>query len=276
MKFAINYSAQAAELLRNGQIQIDLFKCSDDFPETIDEAGRHGGAYVHFSLNAGARKIDEPDLDRIACMIESSDTPYVNIHLALHALPPERLPSDPGNPDDVERVTEGMLRDIALLTGRFGPQRVILEDPMWEVNPSRQTPRALLEPEFVNRIVDQTGCGLLLDVAHAAISAKCLGMDERDYLATLRTDRLCELHVTGLTRDANGAWSDHFAMREDDWALIEWVIDRIRSGGFPRPWAMTFEYGGLGPMYEYRSEAKVISRQAPRLYELAKSVGIER
>ena len=39
MKFAINYSKPAADLLEAGTIEVDLFKCPE-WPELLEEVGR--------------------------------------------------------------------------------------------------------------------------------------------------------------------------------------------------------------------------------------------
>ena len=52
MNFAINYSPQAGELLKQGKIEINLFKCPD-WPELIQEASALAPVYVHFPLIAG-------------------------------------------------------------------------------------------------------------------------------------------------------------------------------------------------------------------------------
>ncbi|HLV36123.1 MAG TPA: hypothetical protein VKY59_13445, partial [Spirillospora sp.] len=58
MKFALNYSPQAAELLRAGDIDIDLFKCPD-WPHLIEQARQQRPVYIHFPLVAGQHNIDQ-------------------------------------------------------------------------------------------------------------------------------------------------------------------------------------------------------------------------
>jgi hypothetical protein len=111
-----------------------------------------------------------------------------------------------------------------------------------------------------------------MDTAHAISSARYFGVDERDYISHLPVHQLRELHITGLKHDDSGVWVDHFAMTESDWAINEWAIEQIRAGKWGKPWVLAFEYGGIGPLFEYRSESSVIAEQVPRLYSLAKSI----
>lgn len=53
MEFAVNYSLAAADLLREEQIQVDLFKCPA-WPDLIAAAQEVHPVYVHFPLRVGA------------------------------------------------------------------------------------------------------------------------------------------------------------------------------------------------------------------------------
>jgi hypothetical protein len=96
-------------------------------------------------------------------------------------------------------------------------------------------------------------------------------MDQRDYMAKLPVERLRELHFTGV-HDLDGYWQDHLPALEDDWQALIWVLERIRSGEWPRPWLLAFEYGGIGEKFAGRSDPQVIAEQVPCLYELLKSI----
>jgi len=268
MKFAINYSSEAAELLARGEIRVDLFKCPP-WPDVAALARSQCATYIHYPLRAGRGAITEDVLDNIAAMLNISDTRYVNVHLAPHAGDFDGMPLDTHEHAHTERLATAMLRDIMMLVKNFGSERVILENSMWDPHPRFRIPRPVLEPQLICRMINETGCGLLLDIPHAAISAKHLDMDEREYFSALPIEHLRDLHVTGTSRLPNGDLDDHYAMREEDWSLTEWAIERIRTREWPEPWAMTFEYGGFGASYEKPSEIEIIAQQAPRLYELA-------
>jgi hypothetical protein len=60
MNLAINYSRQAARLLRDGHILIDRFKCPD-WPTLINEASEYSAVAVHFNLRAGSGKLKDTD-----------------------------------------------------------------------------------------------------------------------------------------------------------------------------------------------------------------------
>ena len=271
MKLAVNYSPQAAELLDSGQIEFDLYKCTD-WPEMVEAARAQRPVYVHFPLLAGRRNVEQVGWQRIAGLLDQTETRYVNTHLAPRARDFDGLTVETHDPAYAEMLAEAMRRDIAPLVKRFGADRVILELACWDPDPEWQIPRLVLEPEIICRMVYETGCGFLLDVAHARLNAIQLGMDERDYLARLPVDRLRELHVTGTGYDdVKRRYRDHCSMTAGDWALAEWVITRIRRGEWARPWCLALEYGGMGPHFAWRSHADVLAKDVPRLYELVRA-----
>ncbi len=267
MLFALNYSPQAAALLAAGAIEIDLYKAAD-WPDMIADARAQRPVYVHFPLLAGRGLPDAARFVEIETMWAETDTPHLNTHLAPHA-GDMGMALDTTSPADSARLLDAMLRDIWPLVARYGSQYLVLENAIWD--PDYAIPRPVLEPTAICRAVYETGCGFLLDTAHAVASARYLGMDERAYINALPVDRLRELHVTGV-RYQNGRWHDHYALTCDDWSLTSWVFDNIRAGEWPTPWGVAFEYGGSGPHFSYRSDPAVIAEQVPRLYDLAHSL----
>jgi uncharacterized protein (UPF0276 family) len=271
LKLAVNYSPQAADLLATQQIEFDLYKCTD-WPDMVEAAHQQRSAYVHFPLVAGRANIEQVGWQRIVDFLGRTETRYVNTHLAPRAADFPGLALDSSDPAFADLLAEAMQRDIAPLVKRFGADRIILEIACWDPDPEWQIPRLVLEPERVARIVRESGCGFLLDVAHARLNAIHLGMDERDYLSQLPVDRLCELHITGIGYDQEKArFRDHFAMSDDDWTLTEWVMARIRRGEWPRPWCVALEYGGTGAFFAWRSRPDVLAADVPRLYDLVKA-----
>ena len=64
------------------------------------------------------------------------------------------------------------------------------------------------EAEFCRRFYAESGCAMLLDVAHALLSARYAGIPAREFLATLPLDQVVELHVAGVEEDPElgGPW----------------------------------------------------------------------
>lgn len=262
MEFAVNYSPEAAALLADGRIAIDRFKLPD-WPDLIAEARPHAPIYVHFPLGAGGPAPEETAWDAVARLRSETGTPLVNLHLRPSGL---RFPGmAPGTTEAADRdaVAAALTEDVARACERFGADAVAVENTIYR-GPAGTLPRPGVEPEVIARVVHDTGCGLVLDLAHARITAPALGLDPSDYLARLPLQRLRELHVTGV-RTVDGRPQDHLPLTDADWRLLGEALDAIRAGRWARPWVVAFEYGGVGPAFGWRSDAGVLADQVPRL-----------
>lgn len=269
MQLAAQYSRHAAELLHTGDIRVDLFKLPD-WPDLIAEAAALRPVYVHFPHYVGRLHptADAPGIDwaRVAALRDETGTPFVNCHLAPHV---ESFPGMALNTEsaaDLERVVAQGVTDMQMLGERFGAEHVILENVPYDPSPRFAIPRPAYLPEALNRVIEATGCGLLLDTAHARIAALHLGMDPAAYLAQMPGHALRELHITGCAwNEATGRWEDHYAMTPEDWSLAEMVFDRIRSGAWAAPRIVALEYGGVGGLFEERCTRESLREDLRRL-----------
>ena len=270
MRFAINYSPQAEKLLREGRIQVDLFKCPD-WRDLVERVSRRHKVYVHCSLYAG-RGLDLPvDFDSLQHWLDATDTLVINTHFA--ALRSE-FPA--GAPITVEAVIERAVESLERLGEGIGMERLVIENVPY---PTRRWYGELLpevvDPAVISEVIRRTGCGLLLDLAHAIRACEGTGRsDVQGYIQQMPLQALRELHVVGIVEEPDelGIRQDHLPMTEADWQLAEWAIAEIRCGNWREPDTLAFEYGGIGEKFEWRSEESAIARQAPRLYALAHSV----
>jgi uncharacterized protein (UPF0276 family) len=92
------------------------------------------------------------------------------------------------------------------------------------------------EAEFLSELVRRAGCGLLLDVNNAFVSAANLGFDPDDYLDSLPAEAIGEIHLAGHAAETRGGVTllidTHGApVCEPVWKLYERLIGRIG----PRP-----------------------------------------
>lgn len=269
MEFALNYSPQAAELLRAGKIEIDRFKCPP-WRDMIVEARQFCKVYVHFDLVAGTPKLAKTDWDVVEALLAQTDTAFVNLHLAPRGGDMPEF-DDPNHPACYDAVVEQLIRDVEMVVRRFGTERVIAENVPYRDSGGYFIRNAIL-PEAVSQVVTATGCGLLLDVSHARIAAFALGMDWRDYIAALPLDRVRELHLTGLGVNEN-VITDHLALTDADWLVVGWAMEQIRTRAWSRPALVALEYGGVSSKFEWRTDSTVIATQVPRLLGMVRELG---
>ncbi len=264
MQFALNYSQAAVDLLTVGVLQIDLFK-TPNWDDLIEAAAQYRPIHVHFPFKAGMGLPDSAALNQAARHIAESATPHINTHL---------YPRDAHftNAHDPGEVAAAMIRDIQPMVARFGADAVVAENIPYPESAGRQAAlyTAAL-PETIHRVIEATGVGLLLDIGHAARMAEHMALDPRRYIAQLPVQHLRELHITGLGYGPDGHRSDHLQMRDDDWALFGWVLDRVRIGEFGTPRVVACEYGGVGGPYTWRSDPVVIAHDVPRMVEMVRA-----
>ena len=278
MRLAINYSPQAEALAAQGAIDFDLFKyppvwdpvVPEHAPNLLARARAVRPLYLHFPLHTGDNSLRTTDWDQVEEALAQTGTPFVNVHLQAHSRNFPDIPADTTEPAHVCRIQDALVQDIALVAARFGPERVIAENVVCR----GATAKVLLpcvDPSVIGEVVERTGCGFLLDLAHARLTADARGWDAQEYVARLPVAQLREFHVTG-AQPHDGRLRDSMALGPEDWALVEWAMERIGEGAWGKPWAVAFEYGGVGPGFAWRSEAGVIAEQLPRLKELAAAI----
>jgi uncharacterized protein (UPF0276 family) len=165
---------------------------------------------------------------------QRADSPWLSVHLDLGwTFLAYRWPGPSPVPRTLARrwaVRSALrLRDVC-------PMPVLVENiPRW----SRSRPAYTADPAFISQVVEESGCGLLLDLAHARVAAHYRGEPARDYLVRLPLDRLVEIHVSG---PRPGPYPDgrlidaHQPMQEVDYDLLAWLLARSR------PRAVTLEY----------------------------------
>ena len=267
MLFALNYSPQAETLLRGTKLDVDLLKCPL-MPGEVDLENVRAlrPVYVHFGLNAGDGSLEQTDWSLVEEVLGRTGTPYVNVHLGATS---GDAPTG-GYGGRAGGIAGRLIEDVAGVVERFGSREVIVENVPYHGgapdDAGQRVARPSVDPEVICGVIDETGCGFLLDTAHARITAHHLGMDEKEYVSRLPVGSLRELHVSGV-RPVGKSLKDHMPLGPEDWGTTDWALDRILKGDWGRPWAVAFEYGGVGPLFEWRSDAAVLTEQAPRLRE---------
>ena len=97
--------------------------------------------------------------------------------------------------------------------------------------------RHVCRADFISAVLEATASGLLLDLAHAQVTASRLCVDIEDYLAALPLARVRQLHLSGPRPGADGTLRDaHDVLRDADYDLLARVLARTR------PEVVTLEY----------------------------------
>lgn len=269
MQLALNYSPPAAQLIQSGQIHIDFFK-TPDWEWMIHEAQNLRPVAVHYTLEAGNHCHGQVDWNRLDQVAQITGTPFINLHLDSKQSYFPWLSVDTTHKSDIDPVIKVILSDVMMFVDRFGSDRIIIENSPYHGDIGN-TLRLCVEPELITRVVEETGCGLLLDISHAVITAKQLGMHPYEYLSQLPFNKIKELHFAGI-HHIKGRWIDHLSILKRDWHWLDWVLTRFQSSEWHPPWLLAFEYGGVGPEFEWRCEPKILLEQIPILCERVKRI----
>jgi uncharacterized protein (UPF0276 family) len=258
VKLAVNYSKEALALRESGAIPIDLLKCAL-FEEWIDVAQRSGPIYVHFPLGTtpnGVVNFDHPQLhlDWILALLESTESAYLNLHIKI-------LPEHAQGRDSVDDLLQFCVGCIEELAHSVDASRIIIENTVARADYSSSYAMMTLGP-FFSRLVQETGCGLLLDSAHLSISCAELGLDFREEVMKFPLHELGEWHICGTgIKPGRDVLFDSMAMRDEDWEITAFVAALIRSGRARLPEIVAIEYGGIGDKFEWRSESDEIHKE---------------
>lgn len=93
-----------------------------------------------------------------------------------------------------------------------------------------------VQGERIAHVIEQTGCGLVLDTGHARVSAAVLGVDVHEYLGRLPLHRVVQIHVSGPRMRSGRLMDVHEPLQEIDYALLDFVLARTH------PQMVTLEY----------------------------------
>jgi uncharacterized protein (UPF0276 family) len=116
--------------------------------------------------------------------------------------------------DEAVHHVAGRIRQVQDVLGR----RIAVENVSYYAAPYQ----ALSEVEFVNAVLDEADCDLLLDVNNVFVNAVNHEQDAHDFIRALPTERIASLHVAGhydeaadLKIDTHGA-----AVKDTVWELL--------------------------------------------------------
>ncbi|MGD9843445.1 MAG: DUF692 domain-containing protein [Steroidobacteraceae bacterium] len=144
---------------------------------------------------AAATEPDRVHLQRLRDVVQRVQPFVVSEHLAWSSWQGNYLPDLLPFPR-----TDEALRCIARnidITQEFLQQKILIENPSLYVQLAHEYPEA----EFLAELVRRTGCGLLVDVNNAYISANNLGGDAASYLRALPAVAIGEIHLAGHAHD---------------------------------------------------------------------------
>jgi uncharacterized protein (UPF0276 family) len=155
-----------------------------------------------------------------------------------------------------EEVLELLVPRVLEVQARLGCP-FLLENNVYYVDFPEQE---MSEAEFLNRLMQRTGCGLLLDLHNVYTNAVNHGFDAQRFLRSLDLERVVEIHIAGGDKMMGFHTDSHAGpVVEGVWGLLECVAPHtsaLRGVTFEfheSSWPMLHDAGVLAHLARARS-----------------------
>jgi uncharacterized protein (UPF0276 family) len=213
--------------------------------EFLDRIRAHKPLLCHsIGLSIGSAKIfDTGHIDQIRWMHEQFDFAWHSDHLSFSRLPDVAEAGNRGREmhtaislpvpydEDVLSLIAGRVRYVRSVVGC----PFLLENNVYYVETPEQQ---MSEPEFLNRLSREAGCGILLDLHNLYVNARNHGVSPEGFLRDLDLRQVVEIHLAG-GDELLGFYTDSHAgpVAPPVWDLLR---ETLRAA--PGVRAVTFEF----------------------------------
>ncbi len=196
-----------------------LTRIREQYPLSIHGVGLSIGAEI---------ALDSDHLNRLAALIDRYQPQSFSEHLAWAShgdvFVNDLLPLA-YTPQSLQRVCDHIEQVQSHLK-----RQMLLENPASYVEFSSSS---MAETDFINAVVQRTGCGLLLDVNNVFVTCTNHNLDPYAYIQALPQPAVGEIHLAGFATqsDANGApllIDDHGSpVAKAVWYLYEYALEQV-------------------------------------------------
>jgi uncharacterized protein len=216
------------DLMVAGQVQVDYLKVG---PWIGADRMRHRAAnypvllHLHTSLIGQLIQSEIPALQNL---IQQTQPPFVSFHLDVPNSRLFRFWKKAGVPLPIFRrdfAKRQAIENIQILQKAFSIL-IAIENQAYH---RRNGHDYLVDPQFIQEVVQAAGCKLLLDLGHARVSAAMRGEAVNDYILRLPFEEVIEIHVSG-PRLYKGRLRDlHQPLADEDYDLLRFALPRCSN-----------------------------------------------
>ena len=214
-KPAVGFFELLSENYLHGSMQVQ---------RTISDVNEHYPLVLHgVSLSIGSTDpLDFDYLAKLKHLANQVDAPWVSDHVCWTGVLGQNTHDLLPTP-----YTEESLRNMVervRVVADYLERPFLLENPSSYVTFSNST---MSESEFLARLVEDSGCGLLLDVNNIYVTSHNHGYDALAYLLELPLDSVVQVHLAGHTNKGThilDTHSDHVI--DEVWALYHELVKR--------------------------------------------------
>lgn len=252
-----NPSSALADLVDTGQVLVDGIEVTSFYsPKQIRKIRRRypGLPFQFHASNLNRVFWSKRQLIRRSAILYESR--WISIHLSLVpswvVFPALKLNIKLPIPSQ-DRLVSRMVKNVKRLKRSFSLPLILENMPVSPVLGNNLES----DPLIIREVLRETGCSLLLDLAHARVAAFSRGISVYEYLEQLPLDDVPQLHISG-ARKKDGVLVDaHEPLMDMDYDILDWVLARTT------PEVLTLEY--------YRDDRLALKEMLCHLHELVLS-----
>ncbi|MDR7857852.1 DUF692 family multinuclear iron-containing protein [Tissierella sp.] len=262
---AANYSKELFELIREDIDIVDAVKVSEfsslDYLNDYSELRKIKPVFIHGlvqTINPGELNFGKNfNLEILQNTLALTDTKYISFHLQCIINYGQQIDKDSflvNFINDLSYIRDAIRLPIHLENIHF----------YFPCEGKDNNAAFVCQPSFIEETLVRSNSKFLLDIAHAQIAAWHLNIHPIEYINSLPLHLVEEVHVTGPIMVENELRDKHHEIAEEGYSLLEHVLKESNVK------TVTLEYGGIGKIFENRSDKETLKRQLLRLRKILK------
>ncbi len=248
IKLGVTNSRILFETLSKRDLDFDYIKVDADAGmEVMQRALAYRPVLLHDVPEPFWLNYEDPFQDEVMkkarALLDAAKSPWFSTGIGASAEPQAHRfgPYREADPDQLqprERAISNIIKHGKRLKDWLGGLPLLLEN--FNYHPTNAY-EYICEPEVIHQILDEIGCEMLLDMAHAMISANNMRWEStQKYFQALPLDKVREIHICHPTRTGENLLDGHQPLQPRDIDLLLWTLDRA-----PNVQVVTLEVGDM-------------------------------
>jgi len=233
MRVGVPIAPATLALARAGKLDVDyIVYYGQAGMKRLHDFAQYKPIYIHDLPEPFWLNYENPFLDEVMSvgreLLDTAKSPWFSTGVGASAEPQAHRdgPYREGDDEDLqsrETVTENIIKHGRQLKAWLGATPLLLEN--FNYHPTNAY-EYICEPELFTHLLDEIDCGMLLDLAHARISAHNMHWPSAEsYLEALPLHKVREIHVTRPGWQGDQRVDLHQPLQADDFPLLGWVLD---------------------------------------------------
>lgn len=233
IRIGIEGSKPLLNLLADRQIEIDFVKLAgDDSLETVEKALNYKPVMIHDVASDFWLNYQDPFIEKTMVharqVLDAAQCPWFSTGIGASAEPqghtsPNWRGAELSALQSREVVAENITRNSKHLMEWLGEDMPLLLEN-FNYHPTNAY-EYICEPDFFTALINRIGCGMLLDLSHARISAynmKWASVEQ--YLNALPLNKVREIHISHPAVKGEQMMDMHEPIQMSDVEILAWAL----------------------------------------------------